>query len=145
MGEKAGQTVLNPAYHRNRSDLRHQVGQASARQDCAHKHATVEGQVKKYARLPVVGLVPASLRDGRPPVFGSVASQGLPVCRSWTVCTLQAHGGGRLLLVAHGGDRLLPWTPIHLCTQSSLGSASRCTLLKSTLKKDKDQHAAKPL
>ena len=39
--------------------------------------ATDDTQVKTYACLPVVGLVPASFGDGRPPVFGSFAHEGL--------------------------------------------------------------------
>ena len=34
---------------------------------------TDDGQVKTYACLPVMGLVPASFWDGRPVVFGTVA------------------------------------------------------------------------
>ena len=40
--------------------------------------ATDDGQVKTYTCLPVMGLVPASLGDGRPAVFGSVGPRGLP-------------------------------------------------------------------
>ena len=39
---------------------------------------TDDGQVKTYACLPVMGLVPASFWDGRPVVFGTVAHGGCP-------------------------------------------------------------------
>ena len=52
--------------------------------------ATDDGQVKTYACLPVVGLVPASFWDGRPPFFGTVAHGGCPS----DTCVLRVHSSG---------------------------------------------------
>ena len=60
------------------SDLRHYEGQARARRSCDNVRATDDGQVKTYACLPVMGLVPASFGDSRPPFFGTVAHVGCP-------------------------------------------------------------------
>ena len=60
------------------SDLRLYEGQARARRSCDNVRATDDGQVKTYACLPVIGLVPASFGDSRPPFFGTVAHRGCP-------------------------------------------------------------------
>ena len=61
------------------SDLRHCEGQARARRGCDNVRATDNGQVKTYACLPVMGLVPASFGDGRPAVLWAGRPRGLPV------------------------------------------------------------------